>query len=388
MTIQELNRYAGRKREFPKEAKSIAAGKSSAKKQEQKPKSQNSNFTEFNNIQQNLKFANLIKNKVKEFKSKNEKNLQTSKNLKFSKNTEINKAMKNLKSRDFARNIKFKSVFSVTTMKKKKNKKSKIRKNKNSKKNKSKNPSFDQDYPDLPKNFKRWADQMPPVRNQGKCGSCYAVSTLNMLESRLRIKLGIKEEFSLDHILNCSVYNQGCEGGYSYLVLKFAKELELIPKRCEKTHNEKFQCGQKKCKSSHISNKFTSYKVKNFGYLGGSYGKCSEELLMRELQINGPVVVSFEPDYHFMMYRKGIYKSLKSNWMSKNLQKPEWQKVDHSVTLVGWGYDEIHKKKYWLLLNSWGKHWGENGYFRMVRGEDHNGIESICEIGDIVPEIL
>merc|ERR1712032_282377 len=119
--------------------------------------------------------------------------------------------------------------------------------------------------------------------------------------------------------------------------------------------NNRVQCGSKKCKSSH-KNKFTSYKVKNFGYLGGSYGKCSEELLMRELQKNGPVVVSFEPDYHF-------------------------------VTLVGWGYDEIHQKKYWLLLNSWGKHWGENGYFRMVRGEDHNGIESICEIGNVEPNI-
>jgi len=377
MTIQELNKYAGRKREFPKEAKSIADKfftknpmKISPIQTQQKP--QHYNLTDYNYIQQNLKFAKLLKNKAKTFKTNNKKKL--SKN----KNTEFNKAIKKLNKNDFARNIKFKSIFSTTILRRKK---SKSKSRKMSRKNK------DSDFKDLPKNFKRWVDYMPPVRNQGKCGSCYAVSTLSMLEARLKIKMGISEEFSLDHILNCSVYNQGCEGGYSYLVLKFAKELELIPKKCEKRKNNKFQCGSKKCKSSH-KNKFSSYKVKKFGYLGGSYGKCSEELLMRELQKNGPVVVSFEPDYHFMMYRKGIYKSLKSNWFNKNLQKPEWQKVDHSVTLVGWGFDEIHQKKYWLLLNSWGKHWGENGYFRMMRGEDHNGIESICETGEIEPNVI
>jgi len=54
-----------------------------------------------------------------------------------------------------------------------------------------------------------------------------------MIESRLRIKYGHTEKISLDHVLNCSVTNQGCDGGYSYLVSKFGAELELIPKSCE-----------------------------------------------------------------------------------------------------------------------------------------------------------
>ena len=56
---------------------------------------------------------------------------------------------------------------------------------------------------------------------------------LPSLEARLKIKHNYKERISLNHILNCSVTNQGCDGGYSYLVSKFGAEFELIPKSCE-----------------------------------------------------------------------------------------------------------------------------------------------------------
>jgi cathepsin C len=60
--------------------------------------------------------------------------------------------------------------------------------------------------------------------------------------------------------------------------------------------------------------------------------------MMEELYKNGPIVVSFEPDYNFMMYKSGVYHSFEdSTWIEKGLPKPEWQKVDHSVLLVGWG---------------------------------------------------
>lgn len=234
-----------------------------------------------------------------------------------------------------------------------------------------------------PMEFLKWVPYMSPPRNQGKCGSCYAVATINMLEARLKIKHSENVRLSLDHILKCSVYNQGCEGGYSYLALKFANELELIPESCENRSgiNDSYNC-LKKCKNKTLQNR--KYKVKDYKYLGGSYGKCSEELLMKELMENGPVVVSFEPDFHFMMYQKGIYRSLDDkDWMTHNLPKPEWEKVDHSVTLVGWGYDQKLKEEYWLLLNSWGENWGEKGYFKMIKGVDHLGIESICEVGSI-----
>lgn len=103
--------------------------------------------------------------------------------------------------------------------------------------------------------------------------------------------------------------------------------------------------------------------------------------MMEELQKNGPFVVSIEPDYDFMFYKDGIYHGLDDNWMKKGTPLPEWRKVDHSVLLAGWGEDAETKEKYWLIQNSWGSNWGENGYFRIRRGVDELSVESTCEIG-------
>lgn len=105
--------------------------------------------------------------------------------------------------------------------------------------------------------------------------------------------------------------------------------------------------------------------------------------MMQELIEKGPIVVSFEPDYNFMMYKSGIYHSLdEKTWISKGIPKPEWEKVDHSVLLVGWGEDDKTHEKFWIIQNTWGPQWGENGFFRMRRGVDDFGIESICEAAD------
>ena len=212
------------------------------------------------------------------------------------------------------------------------------------------------------------------VRSQGSCGSCYAASTLTMLEARLKKLYDVKKNISLDHVLECSVYNQGCDGGYSILVTKFGFENELLTEDCYTKGN--------KCKSS-CEKSGKRIVIDDYYYVGGSYGKCDEASMIEELDKNGPYVISFEPSYDFMHYKSGIFESriAKRSWLSNNSQKPEWQKVDHSVVLVGYGEED--GKKYWKLQNSWGKFWGENGQFRLIRGIDHLGIESICEAAKV-----
>jgi len=99
--------------------------------------------------------------------------------------------------------------------------------------------------------------------------------------------------------------------------------------------------------------------------------------MMREHVENGPLVASFEPKPDIMYYGGGIYTSVPN-------QRKEWEQVDHAVLLVGFG--EEFGKKYWILQNSWGKEWGEDGYFRMARGIDESGIESIVVAADVVED--
>jgi len=99
---------------------------------------------------------------------------------------------------------------------------------------------------------------------------------------------------------------------------------------------------------------------------------------MRELVTGGPLVASFEPKNDLMYYGGGIYTSIPN-------QRAEWEQVDHAVLLVGFGED-AKGQKYWLLQNSWGDTWGEDGFLRMARGSDESGVESIVVSADVVED--
>jgi len=91
-----------------------------------------------------------------------------------------------------------------------------------------------------------------------------------------------------------------------------------------------------------------TYGVSDYYFVGGAYGKSTERNMMKEIMANGPIVTSFEPKYDFMFYESGIYHSAeKDSWVFEGDSKPEWEKVDHSVLMHGWG--EENGEKYWEL---------------------------------------
>merc|ERR1719271_1308908 len=105
--------------------------------------------------------------------------------------------------------------------------------------------------------------------------------------------------------------------------------------------------------------------------------------IMAELYANGPLTLGLEPADDFMFYSEGVYKSATTINLLHQVDQ-EWEKVDHAVLLVGWG--EENGQKYWKLQNSWGPDWGEDGFFRIARGENESGIESIPEAADVVED--
>ena len=60
--------------------------------------------------------------------------------------------------------------------------------------------------------------------------------------------------------------------------------------------------------------------------------------------------------------------------------------LDHTIFLVGWGYDKKEKMPYWILRNSYGDKWGMNGDFLVRRGHDDYGVES--ELSGYTLELL
>jgi len=240
----------------------------------------------------------------------------------------------------------------------------------------STNVDVEEKFMKFPKNFD-WKDKLKPTESQGGCGSCYAYAAMRMLEARIKILFDDDVKLSVQHALDCSYYNQGCKGGYSFLVFKFSQDFELVPEDCH-PYNAKIG----KCSDSCDVNKLDfPYTVENFSYLGGGYGRTDENMMMEELYKNGPFVVSIEPDADFVYYKSGIYSGIKNEtWVTQGISPPDWRKVDHSVLLVGWGEDEETKEKYWLIQNSWGINWGEEGFFKIKRGTDELHVESMGEI--------
>jgi len=212
------------------------------------------------------------------------------------------------------------------------------------------------------------------VLDQGDCGSCYEVSTVHMLSARHRIRQDdpSAESFSISFPLYCSEYNQACGGGYPFLASRWSEDVGLVPSSCF-PYDTAARC-ELRCDASLLERR---WRADGHRYVGGFYGGSSEEEMMRELVHGGPVVASFEPKSDVMYYSGGIYYSVPG-------QRSEWERVDHAVLLVGYG--EERGEKYWLLQNSWGLEWGEKGFFRMRRGSDESGIESLVVAADVVED--
>lgn len=95
--------------------------------------------------------------------------------------------------------------------------------------------------------------------------------------------------------------------------------------------------------------------------------------IQKDIQLWGPVVTSFvvyEDFYQFDPKKDGVYVSN---------QNPNSIVGGHAVCIAGWGeYFDTKTSKmipFWWIKNSWGTSYGENGYFRMLRGSNHCGIE-------------
>ncbi|XP_054160663.1 dipeptidyl peptidase 1-like [Oppia nitens] len=215
-----------------------------------------------------------------------------------------------------------------------------------------------------------------PVRNQGGCGSCFAFASVHMIESRLRRLTNNTEQVVLSpqDIVSCSEYSQGCDGGFPYLTAgKYAQDFGLTLEA-----NYPYEGRTTKCTPKKQGNR---YYTALYNYIGGFYGGTNEERMLVSLVNNGPFAIGFMVHGDFQSYHSGIYRHTHVTHDETAAQLARFNpfvETNHAVTVVGYGKDQSSGLKYWTVKNSWGASWGEHGYFRILRGTNECGMESIA----------
>lgn len=110
-------------------------------------------------------------------------------------------------------------------------------------------------------------------------------------------------------------------------------------------------------------------KDKHFGAKSYSVNKNPVDI-QREIMTNGPVEGAFTVYEDLILYKSGVYQHVHGRALG-----------GHAIRILGWGVWGDSKVPYWLIGNSWNTDWGDNGFFRILRGEDHCGIESEISAG-------
>ena len=262
-----------------------------------------------------------------------------------------------------------------------------------------------------------WKNLLCPIFNQGACGSCYAYSTvacladkyciqtvgqvkpqLNPLELAMcnmalpdseltteleSIKMSLSDWFA-EHTVETSI--EACKGNSIYaagrsLFIGGTVEDSCISYNMLENYIEKFDklpsctnvegpllntccrsLNETTCAPQFIKEAQRNWPVKSYYMVSGSKDLDTlEYLLMLNILRWGPVVMGFIMFERFIRDYDGL-----SIFCATSDDKPIGDgEVGHAVRVVGWG--EENKIPYWICANSWGIHWGENGYFKIQR---------------------
>lgn len=201
-----------------------------------------------------------------------------------------------------------------------------------------------------------WRDQnvVTPVKNQGGCGSCWAFSTAETLESHIAIATKQAPAlYSPQEFVDCAPNPDdcggtgGCQGSTQWLGFKYAVSAGVISET-----SYPYKARTNKCGTAGIA---TVAKISGYTRLPAN----NYSALMNALVSEGPIAISAAAE-PWQLYESGVYNGKCGT------------DVDHAIQLVGYGSGETsgfkkEKLDYYLVRNSWGAGWGEKGYIRIAR---------------------
>ena len=186
-----------------------------------------------------------------------------------------------------------------------------------------------------------WVERgkVTPVKDQGSCGSCWTFASAATLESSIYIRRNVLVDISEQAILDCSGAGS-CGGGWYGNVFNYYKSRSAVLEK-----DSPYRGAQGNC----VSNTSGDYKVTAWGYLRNDLRKPTVDELKAALCTYGPLSACVEVTNALQAYKSGVFDEFANIGIDQ---------INHAITIVGWD----DKKKAFLVKNSWGTRWGDNGY--------------------------
>ncbi len=203
----------------------------------------------------------------------------------------------------------------------------------------------------LPANFS-WCDSgiCTPIKNQGGCGGCWAFATVGPLECNIKWKDGVIVDLSEQWLVSCNKEGWGCNGGgfahgYHMSRTDFCGDAGAVLESDFPYSADDLPCS---CPYPH------PFHIDSWAMIGTG-GSPSIDAIKQAILDHGPVSVSVYAGSAMSAYTGGIFNACSD------------YAANHAVVLVGWN-DNAGDSGVWIMRNSWGPGWGEDGYMRIEYG--------------------
>lgn len=194
------------------------------------------------------------------------------------------------------------------------------------------------------------------VKDQGSCGSCWAFSAIGNVESMWALAGNPLVRLSEEQLVSCDDVDGGCNGGLMDQAFQWLLDNTEGVIYTEESYPYASGSGYSQpCKANGV--------VPGAVINGYAMVDQNEDVIAAFLSTNGPLSIAVDASA-FMSYTGGVLTACDAT------------QLNHGVLLVG--YDDSAEVPYWIIKNSWGESWGEEGYIRVRKGTNE------CMMSDFV----